>query len=272
MTYAKRGPAVRVIYLLISCLWYALTGFGRLFAGRTLVLCYHGVTPEQAGRFRSQMARLGRPETRDASSNARPPRWGFGPIVRLTFDDAFENLLKHALPVLQEFGFPATVFAVPGNLGRTPQWKISASHPEYRERLMTAEQLKQLPGMNVVVGSHTQTHPALSELSAEQIRWELTESKKSLEAIIGRPVADLALPHGAFNDDVIRIAREAGYRRVYTLQPRMVGPNEEEGLVGRFSMSPNVWPVEFCLTCAGAYSWLGPWRRLVRTIRRRTGR
>jgi peptidoglycan/xylan/chitin deacetylase (PgdA/CDA1 family) len=268
MTYAKRGPVVRVVYLLISCIWHALTGFGRLFSGRSLVLCYHGVTAEQAGCFRSQMARLRRSEGQDAGLNVRPVRTRCGPTVRITFDDAFENLLENALPVLQGLGIPAVVFAVPGNLGRTPQWKISASHPEYQERLMTAEQIKQLSGMNVVIGSHTQTHPALPELSPEQIRWELAESKRNLETITGRPVVDLALPHGAYDDVVLEIAREAGYRRVYTLQPRMAGSKEQGDVIGRFSMSPNVWPVEFYLTCAGAYAWLGPWRKCVKAVRR----
>lgn len=253
---------------MISCIWYVFTGFGRLFAGRSLVLCYHGVTAEQASRFKDQMTRLRRSEAQDAGTNARPAHSRCGPRVGVTFDDAFENLLRNALPVLREFGIPAVVFAVPGNLGRAPQWSISASHPEHGERLMTAGQIGRLAGENVTIGSHTQTHPVLSGLSREQIRWELAESKRNLEEMTGRPVDDLALPHGACNDVVLNVAREVGYRRIFTLEPRMHRLQTREDVVGRFSMSPDVWPIEFHLTCVGAYSWLGPWRRCLRAIRR----
>ncbi len=255
MIYAKRGPVVRTAYLCISCMGYVFTGFGRLFAGRRIVLCYHGIAAGQAGRFRSQMEHLRRSRR--------------APAIGLTFDDAFENLLENALPVLDEFDISAVVFAVPGNLGRTPQWRISPGHPEYGERIMTAEQLRRIADRNITIGSHTQTHPALPELSREQIRRELAESKRNLEELIGRPVVDLALPHGACNDVVLDVAREVGYSRVYTLEPRMHGPQGQDDVMGRFSMSPDVWPIEFRLTCAGAYAWLGPWRSFARAVRRR---
>jgi peptidoglycan/xylan/chitin deacetylase (PgdA/CDA1 family) len=183
------------------------------------------------------------------------------------FDDAFENLLENALPVLDEFGIPAVIFVVPGNLGQTPRWSISPGHPEYDERVMTAEQLRQISSRNVVIGSHTQTHPDLSELPAEQIWWELTESKRSLEEMIGRPVEDLALPFGSYNRDVLQMALEAGYKRIYTLDPKPAEPAGEGPVVGRFSMSLDVWRIEFVLTCAGAYAWLYPWWRCIRRVR-----
>lgn len=270
--YGRCGLFVRASYLVVAGVFYLLTGAGHRGRGRRAVLCYHGVAREQRERFRRQMTRIadravacavgdgGKHEAQDRSIR-----------VCITFDDAFENLLENALPILDSLGIPATVFAVPGNLGRTPQWRISQSHPEHKERIMTAEQLRGICSGNIAIGSHTLTHPALTELSAEQIRWELAESKRNLEEMLGRPVVDLALPHGACSDVVLDIARETGYRRVYTLEPRAW--TQSDGIaVPRFSMSPDAWGIEFYLTCAGAYAWLGPWRRFVRAIRRRTGR
>ncbi|MBP7051872.1 MAG: polysaccharide deacetylase family protein [Phycisphaerae bacterium] len=268
MVYRRHGLGVRIVYLLIACVAHVFSGLGRRFAGRWLVLCYHGVCDTHASRFREQMRHLSRSASRDAGGNEHCVSRRSLPDVHITFDDAFENLMRNALPALHEFGIPAVVFAVSGNLGKTPQWRISPDHPEYGERLMTAGQLREIANGCVVIGSHTQTHPSLTELSREQVRTELAESRKCLEETLGRPVVDLALPHGAYNDAVLEVAREVGYKRIYTLQPRVHGAQENGDVVGRFSMSPDVWPIEFRLTCAGAYAWLGPWRRCARAIRR----
>jgi len=270
--YGKRGLFVRALYLVVAGVFYLLTGAGRGGRGKRVVLCYHGVPREQRERFGRQMTRIAdRAVACAAEACGTHDPQDRSIHVCVTFDDAFENLLENALPILDSLGIPATVFVVPGNLGRTPQWRISPSHPEHREKIMTAEQLRGICGGNTAIGSHTQTHPALTELSAEQIRWELAESKRNLEEMLGREVVDLALPHGACSDVVLDVAREKGYRRVYTLEPQVW--TQSDGIaVPRFSMSPNAWGIEFYLTCAGAYAWLGPWRRFVRAIRRRTGR
>ncbi len=272
VSYARRGWFVRVVYLILAIANYVFSFGGRIGRGDVVVLCYHGVSKDQGGSFARHMAGIARKAVSLAGvGDGRACCFAPKPHVCITFDDAFENLLENALPILDSLGIPATVFAVPGNLGRTPQWRISPSHPEHGERIMTAEHLRGISAGNITIGSHTLTHPALTELSAEQIRWELAESKRNLEEMLGRPVVDLALPHGACSDVVLDIARETGYRRAYTLEPRAW--TQSDGIaVPRFSMSPDAWGIEFYLTCAGAYAWLGPWRRFVRAIRRRMGR
>src|SRR5258708_5988741 len=38
--------------------------------------------------------------------------------VILTFDDGFQNIYEHGLPILQRYGFPATVFLVTDYCGK----------------------------------------------------------------------------------------------------------------------------------------------------------
>jgi peptidoglycan/xylan/chitin deacetylase (PgdA/CDA1 family) len=249
--YGGNNVLIRILYILVAMAGYVLTAGGRLRCNKAVVLCYHGVLPKQREQFKRQMARL-------SGCGGRSPK------VFITFDDAFENLLDNALPLLNEFRIPAIVFAVPGNFGQSPKWSIAAEHPEYNEKVMTEQQLKSISSDLIKIGSHTQTHPNLSTLSGEDVRWELTESKKNLEKLLDGPVEDLALPHGAYNTEVLRIAQEAGYKRIYTLEPKMVRESQEMGVIGRFSTSPDVWRIEFYLTCAGAYSWLFPFRKLLK--------
>ena len=271
--YAKHGIVVRLLYLTVSGLWYLLSAAKFWADGSTVVLCYHGIMEGQRERFRRQVSGMARWSASQAGPGRQSRLRGRrSPCVRITFDDAFENLLKNALPVLAEFGVPAVIFAVPDNLGRTPQWDMAPGHPERGERIMTAEQLRAISGEDVTIGSHSQTHADLTRLSVEALQRELTESRVRLEELTGRPVRDLALPYGACNDRVVEMARQAGYERIYTLEPRVHASQDFGGVIGRFSMAPDVWPIEFYLTCKGAYVWLHVFRKgisLVRSLFRR---
>ena len=63
-------------------------------------------------------------------------------------------------------------------------------------------------------GSHTHTHPVLTQLEPEQQRVELLRSKSILEQRLGTKAIALAYPVGsstAFDSTTQRLAREAGY-------------------------------------------------------------
>lgn len=258
--YGRQGLVVRVLYLLIALLSWILSGFGRCFAQRTIVLCYHGVSNENARRFKKQILLLNK--LMAPRRNRRK-----GPSVEITFDDAFANLLVNALPLLERYQIPTTIFAVSGNLGEKPHWTMPTGHPDRDERTMTVEHLVALGSKPMFhVGSHTATHPDLSAIPVAQVQAELLNAKQTLEMSLDCPIKDLAVPHGAYNDAVLATAFEVGYTRVYTLDPKLNGIEHERSVIGRFSMSPDAWEIEFMLTCAGAYAWLAPWRRFVRAM------
>jgi len=267
----KRGTIVRLIYLTWAAAWWVLTGFSRSVRGRVVVLCYHGVTPRQRRSFERQMRLIADRATdvslltSTQSGNQNRPR------VCITFDDGFSNLLDTALPIMHELHIPSIVFAVTGNLGDKPRWEMPVGHPEAEELVMTAEQVRAAAGCGLCrFGSHTVSHPDLTTISKDQLIKELVDSKASLEHLLGVEVEDLALPFGDYDERVIAVCKASGYKRVYTLNPCLVSPQDGVTKIGRFSMSPDVWGIEFLLTCAGAYSWLGPWRRFLRRIRAMT--
>src|SRR5215210_4345422 len=84
-------------------------------------------------------------------------------LVGLTFDDAYEDFLYTAVPVLKEFDFSATVFAVAGMLGESNTWK-HMYNPEPRKRLLRAEELREVSNQNMEVGAHSVTHAELINL------------------------------------------------------------------------------------------------------------
>ncbi len=271
--YAKHGLPVRLVYLLIACAWWAGAMLRRKLAGHcrgTVVLCYHGISDWQRARFRRQMTHIASRAV-DAVHAGRVHRTrGRLPGVCVTFDDSFANLCRNALPIMQQLEVPATLFAVTGNLAAMPRWPMPADHPDATEPTMSGSQLRDLQSALCRIGSHTQNHRRLTTLPPEQLLQELTESRCQLKTLLDRPIHDLALPFGDYNRRVIDAARRAGYRRIFTLDPCL--EPLAEGVIGRFSAEPEMWPIEFRLTCAGAYAWLRPWRRFVRRIARARGR
>lgn len=133
------------------------------------------------------------------------------PVV-LTFDDGTRDFHEHALPILREHAYPATVFPVSGLLGR------SADFVTYRPvpRLMSAETLRAVHDAGVQVGSHTVTHPRLTQLEPEAVGRELADSKAFLEDLLGAPVDHFCYPKGDYNERVRDQVRMAGYRSALT--------------------------------------------------------
>jgi len=266
--YGRRGTASRSAFLVVSLAVWALTLGGRLRRRGAVVLCYHSVRDHERERFAKQMRMIGRRGIAIDRINAAAA-WG-RPRVVVTFDDAFECLIENALPALEASGVPASVFAVTEASGKRPLWTMPAEHPEKDLAIMSDGQLRQIDARpSVRVGSHTLTHPRLSELPDDALRRELVGSKARLEDLLGREVDDLAYPHGDHSERVDAAAEAAGYRRLLTLEPR-VERGERGRPLGRFIMDPGASALEFRLTIDGAYAWLGALRRLRSERRTRT--
>ncbi len=258
--YSKRGLIVRLVFLMFAMIEWVLLKIARLMGrGRNeaIVLCYHGISAEQRDRFAWQMSKIARRavDVRDLTS-FKPQENGL-PGVCVTLDDGFANLLDNALPAIKQWKIPATIFVVSENAGDRPRWWMSPHNPEAGERLIsTAEMCQLVQNYPCRIGSHTRTHLNLTTLSLSALRRELSESKAELERLLAVPVEDLALPYGRYDAQVLRESYAAGYRRVFTLEPISVSANNPTRKIGRFRMSPDVWRIEFLLTCAGAYCWL----------------
>ena len=130
--------------------------------------------------------------------------------VALTFDDAYLSFLTHALPVLQGHGFPATVYAISGWVGRRAEWLAKDPGRPIPE-LMSSVQLREIGALGITVGSHTVNHPKLADVSTERQHRELADSKAALEDLLGEEVVHLCYPYGSFDLNTVRAAANCGY-------------------------------------------------------------
>lgn len=117
-------------------------------------------------------------------------------IVSLTFDDGWDTDFTNALPVLKEHQVKATHYIISGFIGDTD------------EGYMTAEQIMALVEYGAEIGSHTVTHPRLTQVDASRVATEMADSRETLEALVGKPVTEFAYPWGDHDAQVMDQARE----------------------------------------------------------------
>lgn len=268
--YDRKGLVVRLVYLAIAIVWWLVTAGGRLSKTRVVTLCYHSVTAQQKDRFTKQMALISNRAITCDRIYLQGKAITARPMVCITFDDAFANLLVNALPITCNLDIPVTVFAVTENMGSAPRWKIDSDHPDAREITMTQEQLKRASQEHLCsIASHSATHPRLAELPDEAVECELIHSKAALEKLLGESVYDFAFPYGVCSEKLISKAFECGYRRVYTLSPNTGERSKDQQVISRMTMTPDVWPIEFRLTVTGAYGWICSLRQIGKRLLQR---
>jgi peptidoglycan/xylan/chitin deacetylase (PgdA/CDA1 family) len=88
-----------------------------------------------------------------------------------------------------------------------------------RGRFLTWDDARALVDAGMSIGSHARSHRSLASLSEGEQICELAESKRTLEAELGRTVEALAYPYGwpgTFDSTTERLALEAGYKVAFT--------------------------------------------------------
>ena len=204
--------------------------------GRALVLAYHGIADLRddpvlreygvpRARFEEQLDGLARRGftfvdldalLRALDGRERLPKRA----LLVTFDDAYAELPREALPALAERGIRALVFAVANHVGGENEWDRPKGAGA--RRLLDAEGLRALAAGGHEIGSHAASHRPLTRVPREELDAELAGSAAALEALgLPRPRA-LAYPHGDWSPEVAAAARQAGYSVAFTVDPGVV--------------------------------------------------
>jgi peptidoglycan/xylan/chitin deacetylase (PgdA/CDA1 family) len=126
--------------------------------------------------------------------------------VAITFDDGFANLIDHAVPILAQHDFPATIFLVSGYCGRQNNWPGQSYSKASVLPLMSWDQAAALPPF-ITLGAHTVNHPNLARLAPDECERELRECRDQIGQFLGHAPCWLAYPYGATSHLIQQIAR-----------------------------------------------------------------
>jgi len=151
-----------------------------------------------------------------AQSDRLPPK-----AFAITFDDGYADNLHQALPLLKKYRCRATLYLVVDRFDRDWSLQRKAHHDEgelKREPKLSDEQVRELLDSGLIeLGSHSMTHANFARLDTEQVRAELANSRRELEARFGVPVRSFAYPFGIYRPHHAELAREAGYNSAVTV-------------------------------------------------------
>jgi peptidoglycan/xylan/chitin deacetylase (PgdA/CDA1 family) len=165
------------------------------------------VTP---AAFHAQMAYLSRNQFHVIPlSQAIAAIRNHGPLpsrpVVLTFDDGYADFYTTAVPEMRRYGFTATDYVVPHLVGRGS--------------FMTWSQVIAADRLGFTIGAHTMNHVALRQYPTARALWEMSESKRQLQEVLGHPVTEFAYPYGSFTSYLAGRARAMGFESAASTMP-----------------------------------------------------
>jgi peptidoglycan/xylan/chitin deacetylase (PgdA/CDA1 family) len=223
----------------------------------------------------------------------REARRGTRPLparaVLVTFDDGYRAVLDVALPILERYKVPATVFGCSGpimhgthfwfdslyrsagesavlNARSAPAaaWMqvVTANQTPApstdRHRPLTVEELRQLAASPLIeIGAHTLSHPTLALMSVEEQQREVEGSRSVLQQLVRSPIEAFAYPYGASTQDYsaesVSAVRGAGFDLAFTTARGFATVDCPPYEIPRFVMLDAIDAVE--LAHRLSYSW-----------------
>ena len=234
--------------------------------GSCVVINYHSISNDLKSRFGRQLDLLLGLATPIPAGKDFVLEEGRH-YVAVTVDDVFCSFVLNGLPELCQRNIPVMLFPPTGYLGRKSSWNDYGGENKVGEEVVSAGELKRIAQLgNVDFGSHGVTHADLALLSEMEVARELRDSKKSLEAIVGREITAISFPYGSYGARELRLASEAGYKFCFDSIPQQLVSTLGPGLIGRVDVQPTDWDIEFRLKVCGAYRWVrraSAWKRKI---------
>ena len=121
------------------------------------------------------------------------------PIV-ITFDNGYIPQATFAPAVLSRYGWPGVLN------------EITADH-------LSDARLRSLLRIGWEIDSHSVTHPDLTTLTANELRYQLIASRRFLQRTFHIPVNSFCYPSSKYNATVIAAVKAAGYTNALTENP-----------------------------------------------------
>lgn len=144
------------------------------------------------------------------------------PVV-ITFDDGYEDNYTYAYPILKKYNYKAVVFLIVDLLDRSLYFK--------KNQLRDASDIFSFQ-------SHTMGHKRLSQITKDELQYQLSESQKQIKGLTQCDVNALAYPHGDYNQNVEDEAKKY-YKMIFTVKRGVLLNNDSLLRIPRISITRN---------------------------------
>jgi len=181
--------------------------------------------------------------------------------VVLTFDDGFEDFFTVAAGHLAQRNLPATIFVITD--------RADGSLPPNGESFLSWQEVQKLAASGTQVGSHTCSHPALLNLSFDEVRRELADSQTAILNHMTEADVPLSYPYGQTSAEISKLARSLGYSCAIT---GALGPNGSDAdlfALSRTVIASNDDVATFAARVSGLTWWAGKLRHSIEPKHRR---
>ncbi len=144
------------------------------------------------------------------------------PVV-ISMDDGYRTVYTAARPLLQKYGFTASLFVQSGRAENSG--------------FLSWEHMRTLCDEGFYLGSHSIDHPDLLAVEPAEVLRQVRASKAAIEANVGQPVTVFCYPLGKHNEALISLLQEEGYEAAVSLNP---GYRQYRGVYGLFQLA-RIW-------------------------------
>ena len=98
-----------------------------------------------------------------------------------------------------------------------------------KKHILSWNEIKRMNKDGIDFGSHTVNHPILTNISLDEAKWEIENSKSCIEENLGTEVKSFAYPNGDFNSGISSLVENLGFNSsvsVYPMRPVKNSINE----------------------------------------------
>jgi peptidoglycan/xylan/chitin deacetylase (PgdA/CDA1 family) len=91
-----------------------------------------------------------------------------------------------------------------------------------KQDILSWNEIKRMNKNGVDFGAHTVNHPILTQLTIDEAKFEIQNSKNSIEENLEIEVDSFAYPNGDYNHKILSIVKKAGFNSSVTVKPGFV--------------------------------------------------
>jgi len=230
---------------------------------KTLVFFYHSISNKNSRLsvdpdiFEKQIKHLQKENFKSISpfdlSESRNLK---GKNIMICFDDGFKDNLSVAQPILEKYGFMATVFVATKFIGAKSEYGIDDKDRD--NEMMNRDELKSLEQKGWIIANHFHSHRNLIDLSNEEIVEELNTSRDILEDIVTnkKSVDIVSYPRNKINKKVLDLMEEEGVDLAFAGDRELVNTKSNKLALPRIEIDRDVSFDKFRLYLSPSYFFI----------------